>query len=189
MPVMGVLLRALLIVLGIAAVVGLGIVFAGPEDVVMRVLGSVLVLGGALLLAMPAVLAPWRALGGAMGALIAVNAVLVWVIIWAPGGGDLPEWIGRASAMIVTLLVVLSVGIVLERMTRGRRLRAPRRIAWVGDVAGVALLGMAWAMILTDGGADVPVRLMAGTAIIYAAAALGALVLAFIRSYSLVRRD
>jgi hypothetical protein len=59
----------------------------------------------------------------------------------------------------------------------------------VGDVAGVALLGMAWAMILTDGGADVPVRLMAGTAIIYAAAALGALVLAFIRSYSLVRRD
>lgn len=189
MPVMGVLLRALLIVLGIAAVVGLGIVFAGPEDVVMRVLGSVLVLGGALLLAMPAVLAPWRALGGAMGALIAVNAVLVWVIIWAPGGGDLPEWIGRASAMIVTLLVVLSVGIVLERMTRGRWLRVPRRIAWVGGVAGVALLGMAWAMILTDGGADVPVRLMAGTAIIYAAAALGALVLAFIRSYSLVRRD
>jgi hypothetical protein len=189
MPVMGVLLRALLIVLGIAAVVGLGIVFAGPEDVVMRVLGSVLVLGGALLLSMPAVLAPTRWLAVGMGALIAVNALLVWIIIWTPDGGDLPDGIGRASAMIVVLLVVLAVGIVLERMTRGDRLRLPRRISWVADVAGVALGAMAWAMIVTDGDADVPARLMAGTAIIYAAGALGALVLSFIRSYSLVRRE
>ena len=189
MPTMGVLLRALLIVLGIAALVGLGIVFAGPETTVMRVLGSVLVLGGALLLAMPALLAPWRPLRIAMGALIAINAVLVWIIIWAPEDGETPVGVGRASAMIATLLLVLAVAVVLERITRGARLRLPRRIAWVGDVAGAALLGMAWAMILTDGEADVPARVMAGTAIIYASAALAALLLALMKSYSVVRRS
>jgi len=189
MPVMGVLLRALLIVLGIAALVGLGIVFAGPEDVVLRVLGSALVLGGALLLAMPAARAPSRWLGVAMGALIAVNALLVWVVIWSPDGGALRDGLGRASAMIVVLLVVIAVGIVLERVTRGERLRLPRRISWVADVVGVALGAMAWTMIVTDGEADVPARLMAGTAVIYAAATLGVLVLAVIRSYSLVRRE
>lgn len=189
MPMMGVLLRALLIVLGVAALVGLGIVFAGPEHTVMRVLGSVLVLGGALLLSMPALLAPWRPLRVAMGALIAVNAVMVWIIIWTPEGGEAPVWVGRASAMIATLLLVLAVGVVLERITRGPRLRLPRRIAWVGDVAGAALLGMGWAMILTDGEADVPARVMAGTAIIYASAALAALVLALMKSYSVVRRN
>lgn len=96
MPTMGVLLRALLIVLGIAALVGLGIVFAGPEHTVMRVLGSVLVLGAALLLAMPALLAPRRPLRIAMGALIAINAVLVWIIIWTPEDGEAPVgWAGR----------------------------------------------------------------------------------------------
>lgn len=188
MPTMGVLLRALLIVLGIAALVGLGIVFAGPETTVMRVLGSVLVLGGALLLAMPALMAPWRPLGIAMGVLIAVNAVLVWMIIWTPEDGQVPVWVGRAPVMIVTLLVVLAVGIVLERVTQGPRLHLPRRIAWAGDVAGVALLGMAWAMIVTGGEADVPVRLMAGVGIIYAALMLGALVLSLMKSYSVVRR-
>ena len=88
--------------------------------------------------------------------------------------------------MIATLLLVLAVAVVLERITRGSRLRLPRRIAWVGDVAGAALLGMAWAMILTNGEADVPARVMAGTAIIYASAAL---VLALMKSYSVVRRN
>lgn len=189
MPMIGVLLRALLIVLAIAALVGLGIVFAGPEDIVMRVLGSVMVLGGALLLSLPAALAPRRWLQIGMGALVGVDAVLTWVLIWTPEGANAPDAVGKASAMIVTLLIVLAVGVVLERITRGPRLRLPRRIAWVGAVAGAALLGMIWAMILTDGDADIPARFMAGVGIIYAAASLGALVLALMRSYSIVRRD
>ena len=57
------------------------------------------------------------------------------------------------------------------------------------DVAGLVLLGMVWAMIATDGAAGVPDRAIAGTAIIYAVFALGALVMAVVRSYSIVCRD
>jgi hypothetical protein len=47
---------------------------------------------------------------------------------------------------------------------------------------------LVWAMILTDGEA-LPARVLAGVAIIYAATALGALVLALMRSYAVVRRS
>ena len=40
-----------------------------------------------------------------------------------------------------------------------------------------------------DGAAGVTDRAIAGTAIIYAASALGALVMAVMRSYAIVRRD
>lgn len=186
---MHVLLRALLVVLALAAVIGLGIVFAGPEDTVTRVLLSVLVLGGSLLLSIPAALAPWPALRWLMGGLVAVDAVLTWVIIWAVDNATLPDWVGKAAAMIVTLLVVMAVGLTLHRVTAGARLRTPRIVAMVSGVAGVILLGMAWAMIVTDGEADIPARVIAGVAIIYAATALGALVLALMRSYSVVRRS
>ncbi len=188
MPVIGVLLRALLIVLAIAALIGLGIVFAGPEDIVMRVLGSVMVLGGALLLAMPAVLIPRVPPRVAMAALVGVEAVLTWVIIWWADSGTLPVWMGRASAMLVTLLLVAAVAIVLWRVTRGERLRTPRIVAGVSVVAGVAFGAMVWAMILTDGEA-LPGRVLAGVAIVYAATALGALVLSLMRSYAVVRRS
>ncbi|MBU6363397.1 MAG: hypothetical protein KGQ95_04170 [Acidobacteria bacterium] len=188
MPVMGVLLRALLIVLAIAALIGLGIVFAGPEDTVMRVLGTVMVLGGALVVAMPAALIPQVALRVAMAAVVAIEAVLMWVIIWAPDSNSLPDWVGRASAMIVTFLVVAAVAIVLWKVTRGERLRTPRIVAAVSTLAGVVFGGMIWAMILTDGEA-MPARVLAGVAIIYAATALGALVLALMRSYAVVRRS
>ena len=186
--VMRALLRALLVVLAVAAAIGLGIVFLGPGDAVTRVLLSVLVLGGAMLLVMPAVLAPamWLRIG--MAVLVGVDALLAWVMIWLPDPEEIPAGIGRASAMIITLLVVLAVGVVLQRVTTGSRMRAPRIVAIVSTCAGAVLLGMAWAMILTDGGADIPGRVMAGVAIIYAATALGALVLALLRSYALVRR-
>lgn len=187
MPVIGVLLRALLIVLAIAALIGLGIVFAGPEDIVMRVLGSVMVLGGALLLAMPAALIPQVPLRVAMAALVGVEAVLTWVIIWSPDSSTLPDWMGRASAMIVTVLVVAAVAVVLWRVTRGERLRTPRIVAAVSVVAGVVFGAMVWAMILSDGEA-LPGRVLAGVAIVYAATALGALVLSLMRSYAVVRR-
>ena len=182
------LLRALLVVLAVAAAIGLGIVFLGPGDAVTRVLLSVLVLGGAMLLAMPAVLAPamWLRIG--MAVLVGVDALLAWVMIWLPDPEEIPAGIGRASAMIITLLVVLAVGVVLQRVTAGARMRAPRIVAIVSTFAGVVLLGLAWAMILTDGGAGIPGRVIAGVAIIYAATALGALVLALMRSYALVRR-
>ena len=185
---MGVLLRALLIVLAIAALIGLGIVFAGPEDTVMRVLGSVVVLGGGLLLAMPAALIPQVPLRVAMAVAVAAEAVLTWVIIWSPDASTLPDWMGRASAMLVTVLVVAAVAIVLWKVTRGERLRTPRIVAAVSALAGVVFGAMIWAMILTDGEA-LPARVLAGVAIIYAATALGALVLSLMRSYAVVRRS
>ena len=188
MPVNGVLLRALLIVLAIAALIGLGIVFAGPEATVMRVLGSVLVLGGGLLLAMPAALIPQVGLRVAMAALVGAEAILIWVIIWSPDASTLPDWMGRASAMVATFLVVAAVAIVLWRVTRGEHLRTPRIVAGVSVVAGVVFGAMIWAMILSDGEA-LPARVLAGVAIIYAATALGALVLSLMRSYAVVRRS
>ena len=112
----------------------------------------------------------------------------MWVIIWAPDSSSLPDWVGRASAMIVTFLVVAAVAIVLWKVTRGERLRTPRIVAGVSVVAGVVFGALIWAMILTDGEA-LPTRVLAGVAIVYAATALGALVLALMRSYAVVRRS
>jgi len=181
-------LRALLVVLGIAALIGLGVVFTGAEGTVMQVLGSVLVLGAALLLALPAALAPWMPVRAAIAMLAAAGAVLTWITIWAPDDGG-SAWVGRAAAMIAALLVVVAVALVLQHLTLPASARRARRVAMAGDAAGLVLLGMVWAMIATDGAAGIPDRAIAGTAIIYAASALGALVMAVMRSYAIVRRD
>lgn len=175
-------LRALLGVLAIAALIGLGVVFTGAEGTVMQVLGSV------LLLALSAALAPWVPMRAAIAMLASAGAVLTWITIWAPDDGG-SAWVGRAAAMIAALLVVVAVALVLRHLTLPARARRARRVALAGDVAGLVLLGMVWAMIATDGAAGIPDRAIAGTAIIYAASALGALVMAVMRSYAIVRRD
>jgi len=175
-------LRALLVVLAIAALIGLGVVFTGAEGTVMQVLGSV------LLLALSAALAPWVPMRAAIAMLASAGAVLTWITIWAPDDGG-SAWVGRAAAMIAALLVVVAVALVLRHLTLPARARRARRVALAGDVAGLVLLGMVWAMIATDGAAGIPDRAIAGTAIIYAASALGALVMAVMRSYAIVRRD
>ena len=96
---------------------------------------------------------------------------------------------GRAAAMIAALLAVVAVALVLRHLSAPARARRARRVAVATDVAGLVLLGIVWAMIATDGAAGVPDRAIAGTAIIYAASALGALVMAVMRLYAVVRRD
>ena len=91
---MGWTLRALLVVLAVAALIGLGMVFTGAEGTVMQVLGSVLVLGAALLLALPAALAPWTPVRMAIATLAAADAVLTWITIWAPDDGGHRGWAG-----------------------------------------------------------------------------------------------
>ena len=87
-------LRALLVVLAVAALIGLGMVFTGAEGTVMQVLGSVLVLGAALLLALPAALAPWTPVRMAIATLAAADAVLTWITIWTPDDGGHRGWAG-----------------------------------------------------------------------------------------------
>lgn len=96
---------------------------------------------------------------------------------------------GRAVALTLRALLVVAVALVLRHLSAPERARRARRVAIAADVAGLVLLGMVWAMIATDGAAGVPDRAIAGTAIIYAASALGALVMAVMRSYAIVRRD
>ncbi len=84
-------LRALLVVLAVAALIGLGVVFTGAVGAVVQVPGSVLVLGAALLLALPAALAPWTPVRKAIATLAAAGAVLTWTTIWAPRG-ERPGW-------------------------------------------------------------------------------------------------
>ncbi|MFM9019395.1 MAG: hypothetical protein ACKORG_08130 [Actinomycetota bacterium] len=59
-----------------------------------------------IVLAMPAALIPQVPLRVAMAVLVGIEAVLTWVIIWTPDDAMTPDWLGRASAMIVTFLVV-----------------------------------------------------------------------------------
>ncbi len=181
--------RTLLAALAAAAVIGLWIVFTGGSSTVGQVLGSVLVLGGGVLLALPAVLARWVPVRIGIAVLAGVGAILIWVAIWMPDGEVVPEWIGRAAAMITVLLVITAVALVLHHLTASARLTAARYVTYTSDVTGLMMLGMAWAMILTGGDAGVPARAIAGVAIIYVTSALGALVMAVMRSYTIVRRD
>ena len=96
---------------------------------------------------------------------------------------------GRAVALTLRALLVVAVALVLRHLSAPARARRAQRVAVAADVAGLVLLGMVWAMIATDGAAGVPDRAIAGTAIIYAASALGALVMAVMRLYAIVRRD
>lgn len=178
------LLRALLVVLVVAALIGLGIVFVGADENVAKALLSVLVLGAACLFAVAAALAPRPEVLWSLMAAIAIEAMLVWVVIWMPSP---PDALGRATAMLALLLVVAAAAVVLSRVVAGPNLRLPRMVARVAYVAGVVFLAMGWAMILTDGEA-LPGRVLAGVAIIYATSALAAVVIALMRSYTVVRR-
>lgn len=179
-----ILLRALLVVLVVAALIGLGIVFVGANDTITQALLSVLVLGAACLFAVAAALAPRPRLLWSLIAVIAIEAIVVWVIIWMPSP---PDALGRAAGMLALLLVVATAAVVLSRVVAGPDLRLPRIVARVAHVAGVVFLAMGWAMILTDGEA-LPGRVLAGVAIIYATSALAAVVIALMRSYTVVRR-
>jgi hypothetical protein len=182
--VVGILLRALAGMLAVAALIGLGIVFFGASESVVRVLLTILVLGAAVLLAVPAALASPVAVRVGMGVAIAIDAVATWVIVWSD---DVPMWLGRLTGMLFVLILVGAVSIVVLRMTTGTAARAVRRPAVFRVLPGAVLVGLAWAMILSDGEA-VPGRVIAGVAIIYAASAGGALVLALMRNYEIVRR-
>ena len=134
--------------------------------------------------AVAAALAPRPVLLWSLIAVIAIEAIVVWVIIWMPSP---PDALGRATAMLALLLVVAAAAVVLSRVVAGPNLRLPRMVARVAYVGGVVFLAMGWAMILTDGEA-LPGRVLAGVAIIYATSALAAVVIALMRSYTVVRR-
>ncbi|MGB0731238.1 MAG: hypothetical protein ACPGRF_03580, partial [Miltoncostaeaceae bacterium] len=51
-------------------------------------------LGAALLLALPAALAPWTPVRMAIATLAAADAVLTWITIWAPDDGGHRGWAG-----------------------------------------------------------------------------------------------
>ncbi len=182
--VVGVLLRVLAGMLAVAAALGLGIVFFGASESVVRVLLTILVLGAAVLVAVPAALAPAVAVRVGMAVAIALDAIGMWIIIW---GDEPPGWVGRLTGMLFVLVIVAAVTIVVLRMTKGAAARMARRLAVFSVIPGAVLVALVWALILSDG--DIaPGRVIAGLAIIYAASAGGALVLALMRNYEIVRR-
>ena len=88
---------------------------------------------------------------------------------------------------VVRGVLVAAVTIVVLRMTKGAAARMARRLAVFSVIPGAVLVALVWALILSDG--DIaPGRIIAGLAIIYAASAGGALVLALMRNYEIVRR-
>lgn len=183
------MLWALLVLLGAAALIGLGIVFAGAADEVVQLLLSVLVLAGALLLALPAELHPWPAVRGAVMALAVLDAVLAWLLIWMPEVEGTTDWIARSAAVITTLLVAVAVALTVLRVVRGPRMTLARVVAWVSHATGLVLVVMVWMKILSDGEAGPPDRIIAGLAIIYAASSLGAVLIGLLRRFTVVPRE
>jgi hypothetical protein len=180
---------ALLVALLAAAATGLVLLFIGGQDDVLKVLLSVLVFAGAMVLALPAQLHPVPWLQVATGALCLVTAALMWTVIWLPEDAGASDALGRTVGMIGVLLVVLGVALVVLAMVRGPRLRPARVAAWVSHVTGIALLGIVWAAILTDGEALPPGRIVGGIAIIYVTTSLVAMLIALMRRYKVVARD
>jgi hypothetical protein len=180
---------ALLIALLAAAATGLVLLFIGGQDDVLRVLLSVLVFAGALVLALPAQLHAISWLQMATGALCLAAAVLAWTAIWLPADSGAGDQLGRSIGMIGALLVVLGVALVVVAMVRGPHLRPARVAAWASHLTGIALLGMVWAAILTDGEALPPGRIVGGIAIIYVTSSLVAMLIALMRRYKVVPRD
>jgi hypothetical protein len=180
---------ALLIALLAAAATGLVLLFIGGQDDVLKVLLSVLVFAGALVLALPAQLHPLPWLQVATGALCLAAAVLAWTAIWLPEDSGAGDALGRSIGMIGALLVVLGVALVVLAMVRGPHLRAAHVAAWVSHLTGIAMLGMVWSAILTDGEALPPGRVVGGVAIIYVTSSLVAMLIALMRRYKVVPRD
>ncbi len=180
---------ALLVALLAAAATGLVLLFLGGQDDVLKVLLSVLVFAGAMVLALPAQLhqVPWLQLS--TGVLCLVAVALTWTAIWTPEDSGTIEAIGKTVGMITALLVVLGMALVVLAMVQGPGLRPARVAAWVSYPTGIALLGMVWAAILTDGEALPPGRIVGGIAIIYVTSSLVAMLIALMRRYKVVPRD
>lgn len=180
---------ALLTALLAAALTGLVLVFVGGQDDVLKVLLSVLVFAGSLVLALPAQLHPRPWLQVAVGTLCAADAVIAWVLIWFAGDSAAADALGRTAGMITALLVVLGVALLITAMVQGPRLRPARIAAWVSHGTGAALLVMVWMLILTDAEVPLPGRVVGGIAIIYVAASLTAILVTLMRRYRVVPRD
>ena len=172
-----------------AAVMGLVLLVVGGQEDVLRVLVTVLVFAGALVLAVPGYLHPSTRLQISTSALCALDAVVAWVLIWMPGSWDAADWVGRTAGLITALLVIGDVALILLLMVRGPRLRAARVAMWISHVTGAALLMIVWLAILTDGETTPPARIIGGLAIIYIATSLSAILISVIRRYKIVPRD
>lgn len=179
---------ALLASLMAAALTGLVLVFIGGQDDVVRVLLSVLVFAGALVLALPAFLHAATVVQAGVGLLAGACAVLWWVVIWMPGDAAPADAIAKTGGMLLALLVVLGVALLLLAMVRGPRLRPARIAMWVSHATGLALLGMIWALIVSDGDVPLPGRVVGGIAIIYVTSSLTAILVTLMRRYAVVRR-
>lgn len=178
----------LLSTLGAAAILGLVIVFAGEtNDVVSRMLFSVLLIAAALIITLPAALTGRGVVVGGMGALAACEVVLVLLLIWSDGqvGGD-P--LNRASGMLAVALIFGAVVFIVAWLSRESPPRPLRAVAVASHVTGTILLIIAWLLILSDGEIDIPGRVAAGLAIIYAAATLAAVIMGMLDRWTIVRR-
>ncbi len=178
----------LLTTLGAAAILGLVIVFAGEaNDVVSRMLFSVLLIAAALIITLPAALAGRRVVAGGMGALAACEVVLVLLLIWSDGqvGGD-P--LNRASGMLAVALVFGAIVFIVAWLSRESPPLLLRAVAVASHATGTILLIIAWLLILSDGEIDIPGRVTAGLAVIYAAATLAVVIMGLLDRWTIVRR-
>ena len=183
-----VLLWVLLAALAVAAVAGLVILFVGAGDVAGKVLGSILVVAAGALVAMPGEFVPWPAVQWSHRALVVVDVVLVWAVIW--WGGDAPaEWLVRTIGTISALVVFVAACIAVVRASASHPIRWSRITMWVSLVSGMVLLWMAWLMTWTAGDIGIPARVIAGTAIIWAATSLAVGLIALMGGYRIVRRE
>ncbi|MSO44810.1 MAG: hypothetical protein EXQ74_05850 [Thermoleophilia bacterium] len=180
---------ALLVALLTAALTGLVLLFIGGHDDVLKVLLSVLIFAGALVLTLPAQIHQpvWVQVGTA--ALCGADAVLAWILIWLPVGSGTGVAIGRGAGMITALLIVVGVALLVRAMVLGPGLRAARAAAWVSHSTGITLLAMVWVAILSDGEVTAPGRVVAGLAIIYITSSLVAILIALMRRYTVVPRE
>ena len=182
-----IILIILLAALGVAALTGLIILFVGAGDVAGRVLGSILVIAAGALVAMPAELVLSAPVRLAHWGLVIVDVGLIWVIIWS---GDSPtDALVKTVGTISVLVVFVAISIAVVRAAASHPTRWERICLAVGLVSGFILLWMAWLMTWTDGDIGIPARLIAGTAIIYAATSLATVLIAFLGGYKIVRRD
>ena len=172
-----------------AAVMGLVLLVVGGQDDVLRVLLTVLVFAGALVLAVPGFLHPSVRLQAVTSTLCAICALVAWVLIWMPGSWEAADWVGRSAGLIVALLVIGDVALILLLMVRGPGLRPARIAMWISHVTGAALLVIVWLAILTDGETAPPARITGGLAIIYIATSLSAILISVIRRYKIVPRN
>lgn len=182
-----IILGVLLAAVAVAALTGLIILFVGAGDVAGRVLGSIFVIAAGALVALPGSLLRWGYLRLVYWVLVAVDVVLLWVVIWS---GDVPSAaLVKVMGTIAVLVVFTGVSIAAVRSWTSHPTRWALACLVVGLVSGFILAWMAWLMTWSDGGIGIPARVIAGTAIIYAASSLASGLIALLGGYTIVRRD